>query len=454
MDYGARVPAPVVDAFTVGKAFVRQYYEVHYNMPEHLHRFYQDISKIGRVGEDGVMRFYSSLQGICEELKNLSSGDFKYAYAKITSFDAQQSHSGGILLVVTGYFIINDRPTKRFIQTFFLAPQEIGFFVLNDILRFEHGNDAIDGGNSETPRPVTAPTGNKGFVSKEATKPSSNENASFAKENVLVPEIVNEEVPDNEMTWKEVANDSLKVSHPDGGLEDVSKKSYASLKVKKDKSGVSVGLSTKQIPKGKEHQASSDPSPEQILKDKGHQVSSDSSPVIESEAVSEAVCEAVEATGNGHNEGSGALAEGTSIYVRHLPFNATPDMLETVFKEFGAIGNGGIQVLNQWGLGFPYGFVEFKEADAAQKAIEASPLRIGGQRAIVEEKRSTGRGENAGSGSGYGNRNMGGRGGGYGSSDYRRGGGGGRGGGREGCGGGGRSFNRRGSEYVARNNSY
>jgi len=42
-----------------------------------------------------------------------------------------------------------------------------------------------------------------------------------------------------------------------------------------------------------------------------------------------------------------AVAEGTSIYVRHLPFNANIDMLEAEFKQFGAITNGGIQVINQ-----------------------------------------------------------------------------------------------------------
>lgn len=42
-----------------------------------------------------------------------------------------------------------------------------------------------------------------------------------------------------------------------------------------------------------------------------------------------------------------AVAEGTSIYVRHLPGNANIDMLETEFKKFGAIGNGGIQVIRQ-----------------------------------------------------------------------------------------------------------
>lgn len=37
-------------------------------------------------------------------------------------------------------------------------------------------------------------------------------------------------------------------------------------------------------------------------------------------------------------------AEGHSIYVRNLPFNATAVQLDEVFKKFGPIKRGGIQV--------------------------------------------------------------------------------------------------------------
>lgn len=66
-------------------------------------------------------------------------------------------------------------------------------------------------------------------VCNEVSKPFNNENASVAKENVLVSEIISEDVPDIEITCKEVADDSLKISDPDYGLEDVHKKSYASV---------------------------------------------------------------------------------------------------------------------------------------------------------------------------------------------------------------------------------
>ncbi|CAG7872422.1 unnamed protein product [Brassica rapa] len=469
--------APVVDPPVVGRAFVMQYYEVLHKHPQHLHRFYHEISKVGRVGQDGVMRDFYTLDGIREELDTLSFGNF--VSAKITSYHTQESHNGGFVVLVTGWFTLKDALKRKFTQTFFLAPQENGYFVLNDILRFDNGPEALDGDGSLTPCPVAAPTGGTqgseqaafasvDSVCKEVSKPLNSNNASVAKESIVVPDSVNEEVPHTEKNYKEVAGDPMKVSDPDNEQGNVSKKkSYASV-VAKDKSGVLAGssLSPKQTPKDQEHQVTSDVSTEQKVQDQGHQVSSDLSPVEKYDAV----FEAVDDTEYGHNQGFDAVAEGTSIYVKHLPGNATIDMLENEFKKFGAIGNGGVQVVSQKGFGYPFGFVEFKDADAAQKAIEASPLMIGGQKAFVEEKRSTARGNR---GRGYGNRNVEGSGGNeYGHRDVIGDGGngygirneGGRGGGgRYGHGnyynrgrrGGGRSFNRRGGyEYVASNNSY
>lgn len=93
-------------------------------------------------------------------------------------------------------------------------------------------------------------------------------------------------------------------------------------------------------------------------------------------------------------------ADGYSIYIKGLPLNATPAMLEDEFIRFGPIKSGGIQVrsnrvcfafpilvilgfvilgcfskqfsdmptLQQ--QGFCFGFVEFEVASAVQSALE------------------------------------------------------------------------------------
>ncbi|XP_042437309.1 nuclear transport factor 2-like [Zingiber officinale] len=56
--------------------------------------------------------------------------------AEMNTVDSQESLSGGVTVFVAGYLIGEDNVKRTFIQSFFLAPQDIGFFVLNDIFRF------------------------------------------------------------------------------------------------------------------------------------------------------------------------------------------------------------------------------------------------------------------------------------------------------------------------------
>lgn len=39
-----------------------QYYHILHQSPEHVHRFYQEISKLGRPEENGLMSITSTLQ--------------------------------------------------------------------------------------------------------------------------------------------------------------------------------------------------------------------------------------------------------------------------------------------------------------------------------------------------------------------------------------------------------
>lgn len=54
--------------------------------------------------------------------------------------DAQESYGGGVLVLVTGFMIGKDNIKQKFTQCFFLAPQEKGYFVLNDVFRFVDGD--------------------------------------------------------------------------------------------------------------------------------------------------------------------------------------------------------------------------------------------------------------------------------------------------------------------------
>lgn len=56
---------------------------------------------------------------------------------EIKKIDAQASFEGGVTVLVTGNMISQDGTiNKNFTQSFFLAPQDNGYFVLNDMFRY------------------------------------------------------------------------------------------------------------------------------------------------------------------------------------------------------------------------------------------------------------------------------------------------------------------------------
>ncbi|KAI4296159.1 hypothetical protein L6164_036140 [Bauhinia variegata] len=48
------------------------------------------------------------------------------------------------MVVVTGYLKGKDNRKRKFIQFFFLAPQDVGFFVLNDVFRYVDQYKSVD----------------------------------------------------------------------------------------------------------------------------------------------------------------------------------------------------------------------------------------------------------------------------------------------------------------------
>ena len=72
-----------------------------------------------------------------QEIHNkITSIGFEDCKVFINSVDAQSSANGGIIIQVIGEMSNHGDPWRKFVQTFFLAEQPNGYFVLNDIFRF------------------------------------------------------------------------------------------------------------------------------------------------------------------------------------------------------------------------------------------------------------------------------------------------------------------------------
>lgn len=63
--------------------------------------------------------------------------------AEITTADAQESYEKGVIVLVTGCLTGKDKVRKKFTQTFFLAPQDKGYYVLNDVFRYIEENEIL-----------------------------------------------------------------------------------------------------------------------------------------------------------------------------------------------------------------------------------------------------------------------------------------------------------------------
>ncbi|KAL9397752.1 hypothetical protein Peur_012005 [Populus x canadensis] len=395
-----QLPVPTADV--VGNAFAHQYYHILQQSPDLVHRFYQDGSKFGRPGEDGVMSTTTTMNAINEKILSLGYGQVR---AEIVTVDSQESYKGGVLVLVTGYLNGNDNLRQKFTQSFFLAPQDKGYFVLNDVFRYvddsthQNGNqepasnfEAPLAPDQDTPHTqethISEPTAalSEEVIGGEVYNPSESGDVSVEveeeeigdvsveEEEEPMPEVVDEIPPDSQLVA-----DSQVVVESSAKIEDVPKKSYASvyehLEVFAGIDSADIvchvlaplpSLDLFQVKVQKEYTApflSPTPSPLRSAPKIQEQVTAAVSqpPAAESHVSSSNAFE------NGNAQES---EEGPSIYVKGLPLDATPTLLENEFKKFGPIRNGGVQVRFQ--KGFCFGFVEFEVASAVQSALEVS----------------------------------------------------------------------------------
>lgn len=353
---------------------MQQYYHILHHSPGLVFRFYQDISKLGRPEEDGSMGITTTMQAINDKILSLNYGDLR---AEIKSVDAQESFNGGVHVLVTGYLTGKDNLVRNFCQTFFLAPQDRGYFVLNDMFRYvetasQHDTVQVpvtDAVAPVTPEQIVAdpPTAPQNHIPEQSTPPAEEADVGEVynpSENGDVL-IVEEEVPVSEVVH-EVQDGSEVVAESDNKTGEVPKKSYASIVMHLKESAAT--FSPPPAP------AARKPMTKSVVQVNQPAATTTDGPYSSSETIDNI---------------NDTEADGYSIYIKGLPMSATVALLADEFKKFGPIKNGGIQVRSNRQQGFCFGFVEFEVESAVQKAIEASPVLIGDRQAVVEEKRST-----------------------------------------------------------------
>ncbi|BGP31636.1 hypothetical protein JCM10296v2_003408 [Rhodotorula toruloides] len=145
---GTDKKSDATDSARIGWAFLSQYYSFLNKDPARLHCFYTKRSTLihGTEGEDSTPCY--GQQEIHAKIMSLKLDDCK---VYISNVDSQSSAEGGIIVQVLGELSNANGPWRKFVQTFFLAEQPNGYFVLNDICRYikEEGDES-----PETPTPA------------------------------------------------------------------------------------------------------------------------------------------------------------------------------------------------------------------------------------------------------------------------------------------------------------
>lgn len=122
----------------VGREFVRVYYTMLHEAPEHLHRFYSHNSCFVHGGVERPGEEQPPVMGQSEIHQKVLSLTFQDCHAKIRQVDSQATVGNAVVVQVTGELSNNGQPMRRFMQTFILAPQSPKkYYVHNDIFRYQ-----------------------------------------------------------------------------------------------------------------------------------------------------------------------------------------------------------------------------------------------------------------------------------------------------------------------------
>ncbi|XP_038874349.1 nuclear transport factor 2 [Benincasa hispida] len=392
-----------VSAVQVGSYFVEQYYHVLRQQPDLVHQFYSEASSMIRVDGDSSETASTMLQ-IHTLIMSLNFTAFS-----IKTINSMDSWNGGILVVVSGSAKSKEfNGIRKFVQTFFLAPQEKGYFVLNDIFHFIEEEEIVQ----HNPLPVISENKFEAELSAPSSIPEPpvsdyvlEENAREYVDSVHIeddpvdkyslPEQQQQEEFESEVVVEEAPVEDLVASHQnvvnsvqeplsaviDEPIGEPEKRTYASIlraaRAESAQSAIPQPSFYPSAPATSEWNHIPEPAPQQI------------NPVPSY---------APESGADTMEEGYGVEDEGEpkSVYVRNLPPSVTEAEIEQEFKTFGRILPDGVFIRSRKEIGVCYAFVEFEDILGVQNALKASPIQIGGRQVYIEERRPNSSGARGG----------------------------------------------------------
>ncbi|RDL40629.1 Uncharacterized protein BP5553_00608 [Venustampulla echinocandica] len=165
----------------VGWYFVEQYYTTLSKSPEKLHLFYGKRSQFVSGLEAEVAPVSVGRSAIQERIREL---DFQDCKVRVSNVDSQASFDN-IVIQVIGETSNKSAELKKFVQTFVLAQQPTGYFVLNDIFRYIN-----EEGEEETLEPAAQEEAAARPLTEDVEMPKAQAAAEEAAPAPLAAEVV------------------------------------------------------------------------------------------------------------------------------------------------------------------------------------------------------------------------------------------------------------------------
>ncbi|KAG0045868.1 hypothetical protein BGZ83_008914 [Gryganskiella cystojenkinii] len=392
-----------VDAHEVGMMFVHEYYTILNKDPSRLHCFYNKQSTMshGFQGEE--------TQDIHSKIVELNFEDCKVL---VSNVDSQSSLQGGIVIQVLGEMSNNGGVAQKFVQTFFLAVQPKGYYVLNDVFRYLRDENDVETEIFEDEAQETEPVYEiEAEVVEEVVEPTvvveedvnvaeKEETPVVEEPKVDVPEVVEEKkVVVHEEKKSEKKSDKKHDKKTDKKKDDnkESKKSKTdSFKKQSDVTESAEALAVAAVAAAPE--VAAPPAPVEPPKPKtwastaannlnqwGSQVSAAKASTVTvnppTPAKPHTAAAAAPVANRSASQRPSHTIDAHSIYVKNINERMSIDQLKEAFGKFGTVKN--IELIARRTCAY----VDFESVEAVQAALKQNVVQVGSETVLAEERR-------------------------------------------------------------------
>ncbi|KAJ4874635.1 Nuclear transport factor 2 (NTF2) family protein with RNA binding (RRM-RBD-RNP motifs) domain [Raphanus sativus] len=342
----------------LSEAFVEQYYYIMGSATHEAHRLYVDGSVVTRPGgPDGTMLSFTSLEAIKE---HYLTSEYKGNTYDVLSVDSQRSLQDGIIIMVVGFLTGGDNLKRKFSQTFYLAPQDKAHVVVNDMYRFvdEQESSPPTLVESEVAKPVDV-------ISKTELVHMVDAPAKKSVNTAEVKKVVAAEATPPPPVTAQKPKEPIAETAAAAAAADGAKKSYAAMVQSMLRNAAPFQVKA----------APAVQKPKTMAPSKGRA----------------APAPAASAVGKPEKKSDQRIVDepGTSVFVSNLPMDAKAPQLYELFKAFGPIKEGGVQIRSSRASGRCFGFVSFESVASVQsmlKAAKSNPFKLGEHKLRVKEK--------------------------------------------------------------------